>query len=82
MRAADQAAWSVRRALLLGASMLLLAGAVLYRHALEASMASHMLLQMPAIFLSGVLAAAAIASAWPCRGAGPAGGGMAAPAAI
>lgn len=63
MMAAHPAAWGTRRALFLAGGMLLLAGATLGRHALESSMASHMLVQMPAIFLSGVLAAAAMAGA-------------------
>ncbi|HTN64678.1 MAG TPA: hypothetical protein VL051_00645 [Burkholderiaceae bacterium] len=63
MMAAHPAAWGTRRALFLAGGMLLLAGATLGRHALESSMASHMLVQMPAIFLSGALAAAAMAGA-------------------
>ena len=47
----------------LAASGALLAGALAGRHALEASMAAHMLLQIPAIFVAGVLAARAVA-AW------------------
>jgi hypothetical protein len=55
-----QLAW--RRIAWLAGSVLLLLGAALYRQALEASMAWHMLLQMPAIFVAGVLVAQAATS--------------------
>ncbi len=57
-----------RRIACIGAAAALLAAALLWRRPLEASMASHMLLQMPAIFVAGLLAARAGGSApgWLC----------------
>ncbi len=66
MSAARQAALFPRRLVAAGGSLASLAAAMVFRHALEGSMAWHMLLQLPLIFLSGMLAA----------GAMPAGGGL------
>ena len=59
--------WLVRRQAILGLSLLAALSAAPLRHALEASMTAQMLVQFPALALSGGLAAGAIPPVWRAR---------------